>query len=347
MSWTGRNWGLGLRTTSPKPEGRPAIALLESHRTSYATLRSVTQTKSSNINMIHDDTKDALQTQEAKRLASPGQPDLPYAQVTDVSFWFFVKESFLFSVNYLMDRMTFMITFVLFRLGGFTQGIAVLGLVIVAVDLFFCISRDFQEAVGIVLGPYYSKGDSKNYYFYLLILIFWNVAFFLACLPFVFFQAQFFGLLGVNPGLIGQTVAATQGYMLSACAFLSASNFVKGRPDGPTRRLTHRARQHQAAPKVQRLVDNAGHGRLQRHVWRADPVARAALPGIQRGVYGQVHHRNRFQLGLDFQIRWDLALDPLRVDMRLTAKTRTRSAARWDRSGTSLCGTGCAAFGTR
>lgn len=127
-----------------------------------------------------------------------------------------------------MDRITFIATFVLFRLGGFSREMAVLGLAMLAIDLFFCVSRDFQEAVGIVLGPYYSKGDAKNYYFYLTILIFWNIVFFLACVPFAFVQKQFFGLLGVSPDLLAPAVSATQQYMLVACMFLSASNFIKG-----------------------------------------------------------------------------------------------------------------------
>ena len=159
---------------------------------------------------------------------SEQQPDLPYARVRSISCWFFLKETAFFSANYVMDRMTFIITFILFRVGGFTQAIAILGLVILAIDLFFCLSRDFQETVGIVLGPYYSKGDSKNYYKYLVVLVFWNAVFFAVCLPFAFFQKEFYSLLGVNSGILGPATAATKQYMLSACAFLSTSNFIKG-----------------------------------------------------------------------------------------------------------------------
>lgn len=167
-------------------------------------------------------------SEESKHLVSGAQPDLPYAYVKSISLWFWLKETIFFSINYIMDRVTFILTFVFFRLGGFIQGMAILGLVFLAIDLFFCISRDFQEAVGIVLGPYYSKGDSKNYYFFLMILIFWNTLFFLACLPSVFFQRQFFLVLGVDSDILDQTVWATQLYMLTTCGLLSASNFIKG-----------------------------------------------------------------------------------------------------------------------
>ena len=154
--------------------------------------------------------------------------DLPYAHIKSISCWFWLKETVFFSINYIMDRMTFILTFVMFRLSGYIEGMAILGLVVLAIDLFFCASRDFQEAVGIVLGPYYSKGDSKKYYFFLAILVFWNLVFFLACVPFIFFQRQFFTLLGVHPDMIGQTVSATQQYMLTACGLFSISNFIKG-----------------------------------------------------------------------------------------------------------------------
>ena len=148
--------------------------------------------------------------------------------MTSISFWFWLRETVFFSINYLMDRVTFILTFVFFRLGGFSRDMAILGLVVLAIDLFFCFSRDFQEAVVIVLGPYYSKGDSKKYYFFLVILAFWNLVFFLLCFPFIFFQRHFFAFLGVEPGMLDRTVWATQHYMLTACGLLSVSNFVKG-----------------------------------------------------------------------------------------------------------------------
>ena len=177
---------------------------------------------------IHDDDVTTIEPKETELLVTDAQPDLPYAKVTSISFWFWLKEIVFFSINYVMDRITFILTFVFFRLGGFIQDMAILGLVVLAIDLFFCFCRDFQEAVGIVLGPYYSKGDSKNYYFFLTILIFWNFVFFLICLPFVFFQRQFFVFFGIDSDMLDKTVWATQLYMLTACGLLSISNFMKG-----------------------------------------------------------------------------------------------------------------------
>ena len=238
--------------------------------------------------------------QESDQLLHPAnQPRLPYANVTNILCWFFLKETIYFSANYVMDRVTFFLTFVLFRVGGFAEGMAVLGLVILAIDLFFCLSRDFQEAVGIVLGPYYSKGDSKRYYFYLVILIFWNVVFFLACLPFAFFQREFFTLLGVHSDILGPATAATKQYMLAACAFLSASNFIKGN----TRSMTERAHQHQAAPEVQHPLDCPGHAGFLRGVERVYFGTETAIFGVHSGLCGEVLDRNRVQLGADFQVR--------------------------------------------
>ena len=154
--------------------------------------------------------------------------NLPYANVKNISFFFFLTESMYFSFNYLIDRLTFIITYILFNLGGFVEATVVSGLIVLAVDLFFCLSRDFQEAIGIVLGPYYSKGDAKNYYFFNLILIFWNGIFLLTCALSAFFLEDFFGYMGVESHLVNIGSRVTKQYMLFACSFLCISNYIKG-----------------------------------------------------------------------------------------------------------------------
>jgi hypothetical protein len=153
---------------------------------------------------------------------------LPYENVTDISFLFFLKETIYFSINYLMDRFTFIIIYIMYRFGNYEHATAVSGLIVLAVDLFFCFSRDFQEAIGIVLGPYYSKRNSKKYYFFLSILIFWNLVFFLICLPAIWFLPKFFELVGAEEDLVSTSSKVTRDFMLLACPFLSISNFIKG-----------------------------------------------------------------------------------------------------------------------
>jgi hypothetical protein len=154
--------------------------------------------------------------------------DLPYSKVSDISFTYFLSETLYFSINYFMDRLTFIITYILFRIGGFTKATVISGLIVLAVDLLFCFARDFQEAIGIVLGPFYSKGDAQQYYFFLMILIFWNIVFFLICLPSIYYLQAFFTFLGANPKLVELSSYVTRMYILSACSFLCISNFIKG-----------------------------------------------------------------------------------------------------------------------
>lgn len=156
------------------------------------------------------------------------KPQLPYEDVREISFCFFLKETIFFSINYLMDRFTFIFIYILYRFGNFEEATAVSGLIVLAVDLFFCFSRDFQEAIGIILGPYYSKGNSKKYYFFLVIIMFWNFVFFILCIPAIWFLPKFFAIIGAEEKLVDISTTVTREFMIFACPFLSISNFIKG-----------------------------------------------------------------------------------------------------------------------
>ena len=96
---------------------------------------------------------------------------LRYSKIEDISFCFYCLESVSYVGNYLVERVPFLITYILYNLAGDSYSTEVTGFVFQYVTILSSLSHDFQEPIGIILGPYYSKKDAPNYtrFFYRLL----------------------------------------------------------------------------------------------------------------------------------------------------------------------------------
>lgn len=103
---------------------------------------------------------------------------LSYHSLKDISFLFFLKESFLFSINFIVDRAPLLVAFLCARYVRNSDLIEVIGSGYMVMFYLTSYSVNHQETIGIILGPFYSNGDKRNYYLYLYRIIFMSILIF-------------------------------------------------------------------------------------------------------------------------------------------------------------------------
>ena len=104
---------------------------------------------------------------------------LKFGQVKAIPFSMFLKESSLFAINYVADNTTVPITFMFFNITNSPKNIAILGFCFTFYFRLMCLSFNFQEPISIILGPYYSQKDTRNYNLNFWRLVFLNIIMFL------------------------------------------------------------------------------------------------------------------------------------------------------------------------
>lgn len=180
------------------------------------------------------------QTAEREDPSKPNSPDeanlrrhsvdriLKFKDIDKISFCFFLTESWSFTISYLMDRIPIFISYLMYSFVNQTQHTNAIGFFLTYVMTVLALSSDFQEPIGIVLGPLYSK---KKYYAYKIDsfrLLFTNLLFFVLNLPVCFLYGWLYRSLKLdekfNPLYTEYSIATT----LIVIPLLMIANFLKG-----------------------------------------------------------------------------------------------------------------------
>ena len=93
-----------------------------------------------------------LNVQESVPLLSEG---LKYQDLTSISFWFFLKESITFSINYFFDRLTIVFCFALFNINKDQKSIEAIGFAFTWGYFYFILFSlgTFKSQSGSCAGP--------------------------------------------------------------------------------------------------------------------------------------------------------------------------------------------------
>lgn len=174
--------------------------------------------------------KSERKTEIAPLLESKDQKlnHLKFAGLTDISICFFLKESFYFSINYFFLLIPILFSYFLYNMKDDQISIEIIGASYVLCECVFCLTIDFQEALGIVLGPIFSSGEYRKYSDYL-----WKM-FLLFCIIMLLFMTSIlyipylFRFIQVDESIWPDCKDFSTWYILYVIPLYSISNFTKG-----------------------------------------------------------------------------------------------------------------------
>lgn len=155
--------------------------------------------------------------------------ELKYTSIKEISFWFYLVEILTFSINYIFDRFTIIFAFIMYNLNGDELSVEIIGFAFTWGYFYFLFTRDFQEPIGIICGPYYSKNDFKNYKIFKFRLIFFNIL--LIILNFLIFLVTvkpLFKLIQIEEENIDMYASETMYFCIFYFMFESFTNFIRG-----------------------------------------------------------------------------------------------------------------------
>ena len=154
--------------------------------------------------------------------------NLKYSKLEQISFWFFGVESLTFIGNYIIESIALLYCYFLYNMVSDSLSVEVNGIIYHYISMFSFLSYDFQESVGIILGPYYSKLDANNYTRYKYRLIFLFVLFWIISCIFIYFIGHFYRFINVDQDKLGlYTVYSYYMFFLRNTTH-SAASFLKG-----------------------------------------------------------------------------------------------------------------------
>ena len=91
---------------------------------------------------------------------------LRYPKLSNISFATFLKESFFCGVNSYFEMLCFIFISVSYRLSSLSRYTTEIGIGVLLIKTLFCVVNKTNGSIGIVLGPFYSRQDFKNYQMY-------------------------------------------------------------------------------------------------------------------------------------------------------------------------------------
>ena len=155
--------------------------------------------------------------------------NLKYSRLDEISFCFFVVEFLTFSGNYVIEVMTLLYCYFLYNMVGDSLSVEITGFIFQYICLFSFLSYDFQETVGIILGPYYGKLDAKNYCLYKYRLIFLNVLFWLVSCISIAFIGPFYRSINLDQTKLEIYTVSSYWMFFLRLTTHSVACFLKGR----------------------------------------------------------------------------------------------------------------------
>ena len=153
---------------------------------------------------------------------------LEFSSLQDIKFWYFCKQVGLFSINYFFLMIPILLSYVLFNFRDDQQSIAIIGACYITCELLFSFSIDFQEALGIVLGPIYSAEDYRKYSDSMWQMLLICVLLTAVAAPAIYALPSLFGLMGVDESIRADCLDFAGWYVLAVVPVYTLSNFSKG-----------------------------------------------------------------------------------------------------------------------
>ena len=190
------------------------------------------QEKTENFNLTfdqleHEPNQELIPLRKEDHLGEAAQY-MKYFPIEEISFWFFWKESLSYIGNYFIERIPFLVSYIFFNLKKDTLSTDIAGFECMYLLIFCALMYDFQEAVAIVLGPYYSQGDVYNYKLAKYRLILLNFVGFLISAAVVMCCKPIYRFLNVEPDMLD--TYSNYGYIFFIFIFagFAVQNFQKG-----------------------------------------------------------------------------------------------------------------------
>ena len=192
---------------------------------------------SSDTDLVSLVTRQTAEREDPSKANSPDEANLrrnsadrilKFKDIDKISFCFFLTESWSFTISYLMDRIPIFIAYVMYSFINETQHTNAIGFFLTYVMTLLALSSDFQEPIGIVLGPLYSK---KKYYAYKVDsfrLLFTNLLFFVLNLPVCFLYEWLYRILKLDEKFIPLYTEYSIATTLIVIPLLMTANFLKG-----------------------------------------------------------------------------------------------------------------------
>ena len=153
---------------------------------------------------------------------------LEFEQLSKLTFWYFTKQVCLFSVNYFFLIVPVLASYLFFNLHNDSHSVEVIGACYIISEFFFSFSIDFQEALGIVLGPLYSARNFEKYSRYLWKMTLICMFLTLVCFPLLCVSPYLLDFLKVDESIKAACVDFCKWYALLVVPVYTLANFSKG-----------------------------------------------------------------------------------------------------------------------
>ena len=154
---------------------------------------------------------------------------LKFGEVKDISYCMFLKESSSFAINFLADQVTIIIAYILYNISNEPQNIASTGFCFGFFMRFMRFGLDFQEPITIIMGPYYSKKDMRNYNISFWRLVFLNIVMFLVnIIVCALIIKPFYQLINLEEKFVDPYTMYTIYFMVFFGPIYSITNFCRG-----------------------------------------------------------------------------------------------------------------------
>ena len=169
-------------------------------------------------------------TQEVshKEASAETPTKLKFANASEVTYWMFSKESSYFLINFLFNQIPSILFYAFFRMVSQEKMIGIVTFPLLTMSLCSSGIRDFQEAIGIMCGPFISKKDYYNYRVSRNRLIFLNCLLYGIFMLVSLFLAPMYRLMGVEEKLMNDIVTFSLFFIFLYGPLLIAANFLKG-----------------------------------------------------------------------------------------------------------------------
>ena len=190
--------------------------------------------KESRVNPNHCKKTDFLLTQDKLQRLLPEEPkhnpslSLEFTNMKKLTFVYFLKQISLFSANYFFLLIPVLTSYMFYNFQGDPETVEVIGACYITTEFFFSLSIDFQEGLGIVLGPLFSAGQYTQYSRSLWKMAFLCFVITALCSPLVLLTPYLFELLGVDSSIQKSCFEFCVWYTCFVIPTYTLSNFSKG-----------------------------------------------------------------------------------------------------------------------
>ena len=146
-----------------------------------------------------------------------------------VSYVYFVLQSSKFMNTGLFDMLPQSFGLIFLNFSGRDDLIPILGFLISSFYFFFGLSFNHCDAMNIVAGPFYSKGDFKLFSTKVFQVVLINLIFLLITFVFLYFNLEIFSLLGLTGAYLDEISGYFLFYGMIIAPVYTVCNLLRGK----------------------------------------------------------------------------------------------------------------------